>query len=410
MNDSAAPHDADSTVPESSDEQAFDAWVVATTESSSQKVATVALDERWVQAYAFEGATGGRLAPAEVSETLGRAGRPTVVAAGSFAVDQWAVEIVLEAAPGCGAEEVLVPVAPGLPTAPLMCLGITAAKRLAALPNLDLELGLDGALGALKESGITVRELELQASYWGSVSNPDEAKKANWGLLKRLQYRPGGLVAIYLNRPISIRFSRVLADTSISPNQTTLAAFVVGLVGVAMVLLGGYWWAVAGTFLLHVNSVWDGIDGELARLRYQCSDFGAYLDSVCDEFLNAAIVIAAGYHVAAHYGYPAWWGWMGLFGGTMTFVYALIHWHCKWKHGLGFYWWWEAYKPRKEVQRSTSAWFYFKKLFCKDSILLLFLVAALLQFMHVLVLAAAVMGLVNLVLFFIHIVILRARW
>jgi hypothetical protein len=391
--------------------QGLAAYVVPAPDTADLRLATLPPDERWVRAFAMERIEGKRLDEAAVGSTLADAHGPVVLASGAYAVDQYAVEAVVEAAPECNKNEVLIPAAPGLSRAPIICLGAEAVRRLAGAGELDLGHGMDRAMDFLeKQEGLHIRTIDMHASFWARVTDSRSAGAATWGLLQRLQYRPGGLVAVHLNRPISIRCSRLIADTAITPNQTTMVAFVVGVLGVAMVLLGNYWWAVAGTFLLHVNSVWDGIDGELARLKYQCSEFGAYLDSVCDEFLNSAIIIAAGFHIVWNLDYPQWWAWLGLFGGIMTFVYALTHWHCKWKHGLGFYWWWEAYKPRKQVQRSTSPWFYFKKLFCKDTILLVFLAAAIFKFMHVLVLAAAIMGAVNLVLLFIHIVILRARW
>mgnify|MGYP002640733890 CR=1 FL=1 len=391
--------------------QGFEAWVVPAPGQESIKVATLALDERWVRGFKAEKALAGRLDSGGVKGTLEGAVRPVVIASGSWAFDQYAVEAVVENASACEPNEVLVPSAPGLSLPPVCVVGVEAAKLLATLDDVDYSSQVDKAVEWLRgQEGVTLRELPLEGSYWGKVTSQAEAKEATWSLLKRLQYRPGGLVAIYMNRPISIRFSKLIVDTGITPNQTTFAAFVVGVIGVALLFLGGWAWAVAGTFLLHVNSIWDGIDGELARMRYQSSDFGAYLDSVCDEILNAAIIIAAAFHIVWFMNFPEYWIWLGLFGGGSAFLYALVHWHCKWKHGLGLYWWWEAYKPRKQVQRSKSAWFYFKKLFCKDSILLLFFVAAVFQFMHVLVLASAIMGVVNVVLLFIHIVIMRARW
>lgn len=397
--------------------QGFDALILPSSALAGLKVATLTLEERWIRGFGFEKAASRLVEESHLTAPLTSAVRPVVLAAGAWVFDQYALEAVVENAPRCGESEVLLPEAPGLPVAPVLCLGTSVARALASRGVEELSEGFDGLLSWLEgQPGVTVRRLPMAASFWARIRGESDVRSATWGLLKRLQYRPGGLVAIYLNRPISIRFSKWIVDGKITPNQTTLMAFAVGLVGVAMVLMGGWGLAVAGTFLLHVNSVWDGIDGELARMRYQTSEFGAYLDSVCDEILNALIIFAAGVHISRVYPLqwgisdPNWWLWMGLFGGGGAFLYALTHWHCKAKHGLGFYWWWEAYKPRKQVQRSTSAWFYFKKLFCKDSILLLFFFAALFQFMHVLVFAAAVMGVVNLVLLFIHIVILRARW
>lgn len=409
MNDETTQNDgAAAEIPE---KQQFDAWVVRSEESAELAVGTLPLDKRWLEAFAFEKATGEILEKDAVGETLASAAIPTVLASGSWTIEQYAVEAVIEATVDCKPEEVWLPSAPGLPAAPLLCLGTKAAQLLAQNSSLDLSAGMEQAVAWLEEQdSIVVRPLILEASYWGRVTTAAEAKEATWGLLKRLQFRPGGFIAKYVNRPVSIRMSQHLIETRVTPNQTTWVAAVLGAIGVAMIWLGGYWWAVAGTLLMQFNSILDGIDGELARIRYQTSEFGAYLDSVCDEILNAAIVMAAGAYIVAHQGFDWWWFWVGVFGGTMTLVYGLVHWHCKWKHGLGFYWWWEAYKPRKQVQRSTSLWAYFKKLFWKESVLFIYVLAALFGFMQVLVFASGVMGFISLVLFFIHIVIKRARW
>jgi hypothetical protein len=87
-----------------------------------------------------------------------------------------------------------------------------------------------------------------------------------------------------------------------------------------------------------------------------------------------------------------------------------VHWHCKWRHGLGFYWWFEAYKPRKQVQRSTSWFAYFKKLFWKESYLLLFFLAALADVVEGLMWPSAVAGAVVWALLFVHVAVKRARW
>jgi hypothetical protein len=101
---------------------------------------------------------------------------------------------------------------------------------------------------------------------------------------------------------------------------------------------------------------------------------------------------------------------LGTFAGVVSFSYACVHWHCKAKHGLGFYWWFEAYKPRREVQRSTSFWSYLKKLTMKESYRLGFLLAAIFNLLEPLMWIFAAVGVEVTVLFIIHIPIKRARW
>jgi len=61
-------------------------------------------------------------------------------------------------------------------------------------------------------------------------------------------FRPDlGIVARRLNKPISVRFTRrVLVATPVTPNQITLFAAAVGLIGCALLAAGGYAAMVAG--------------------------------------------------------------------------------------------------------------------------------------------------------------------
>ncbi len=287
--------------------------------------------------------------------------------------------------------------------APLIRIGASRVndvlEHVEQAPNSLDELGLDG------EDAIC---FEVPGGYFRRHVREDGVSEVEWGLLSRLQWRPGGLVARYVNRPISLRISRVLLHTWVTPNQVSVFAAVVGLVGVIAFLLPGNW-AIAGAVLLQINSILDGIDGELARIRFRQSSFGAYLDSVLDEILNTALLAATGYYLFAR-GAGDHYLWMGAVGGVANFAYAAVHWHCKSRHGLGFYWWWEAYKPRKQVQRSTSWYAYFKKLFIKESIYFLYIPATVLGLLPVVVWASFVSGAVVSVLLSLHIFVVRARW
>jgi len=68
----------------------------------------------------------------------------------------------------------------------------------------------------------------------------------------------------------------------------------VGLCGAALVATGERWLMIAGFFLAHAQSVLDGCDGELARVRFQQSKIGEWLDTFIDEGLNIALFACAG--------------------------------------------------------------------------------------------------------------------
>lgn len=387
--------------PKSGRARIVDVWVLSPPRDVPvPHVATKLLPLRW--RYAFD-----RLpidATYEVSEgkpRMASADRELVVVEGDGVLDPEAIERACE-----------TPLEPddvawfesdehGL--APLVRVGSERARALRrdASPEATTleELGIDG--GARRP---------LSPGYFHRHVREADVTSVEWGLLARLQWRPGGLVARYVNRPISLRMSRFLLHRSITPNQVSVVAAVIGAIGVAGFLIpGSRRWAVAGAVLLQLNSIIDGIDGELARTRLQESRFGAYLDSVLDEILNASLLAATGYNLAAS-GAGVHYFWMGIVASVANFAYAAVHWHCKSRHGLGFYWWWEAYKPRKEVQRSTSWYAYFKKLFIKESIYFLYIPITILGLLPGVVWAAFGTGAVVLVLLGLHIGVVRARW
>jgi len=104
-----------------------------------------------------------------------------------------------------------------------------------------------------------------------------------------------GMVARYLNKPVSFRITRyLLCPLPFTPNQVSVIAALVGLCGAALVTTGDRWLMIAGFLLAHAQSVLDGCDGELARVRFQQSKIGEWLDTFIDEGLNIALFASTG--------------------------------------------------------------------------------------------------------------------
>jgi phosphatidylglycerophosphate synthase len=386
------------------------ALIVGQVVSSLPPVAGLAPEARWQRYLTAQGFEAEIVEPAALGSVISARGGPFLLVLGSWVADALVLEEMIEFAQRCEDGEVISFNAPEVGGAPLVAVGSAAATWLRSQDTWTFEKGLEALLQAVeKTTAIRVRRIGFKDAYWAEVTDRASAKAATWKLIKRLRWRPGGVVAKHLNRPISAQLTRWVIRTPVTPNQTTLFAFLLGAVGVYFVFKGGYWNLVLGAALLQLNSVVDGIDGELARVRIQSSEFGAYLDSVCDEIINALLFVAIGYNLAQVTGWSPYI-FVGIFTGTVAFLYSLVHWHCKWKHGLGFYWWFEAYKPRKQVQRSESFLSYVKKIFWKESYLMLFLIAAIFDASYVLLWMTVPATAVVLVLFFIHIVIKKAPW
>jgi phosphatidylglycerophosphate synthase len=81
--------------------------------------------------------------------------------------------------------------------------------------------------------------------------------------------------------------------TRITPNQITLASFVVGIVSAALLIgLPGYWGLIVAVTVYQVSYVLDCADGMLARWRGIASPAGHLLDFLMDE-LKAFAILAA---------------------------------------------------------------------------------------------------------------------
>ena len=90
-----------------------------------------------------------------------------------------------------------------------------------------------------------------------------------------------------------------------------------------LIALGGYAAMVAGFACQQLQSILDGCDGELARVRMQQSKIGAWLDTFVDDVLNVGITIAIGVGLARS-GAGAWAAVVGFVGGGMLIASNLI--------------------------------------------------------------------------------------
>jgi phosphatidylglycerophosphate synthase len=112
-------------------------------------------------------------------------------------------------------------------------------------------------------------------------------------LLGALRKDMDGVISRTINRPISLAFTRLLMNTSIKPNHVTTVIMMIGIASGFVVAQGGYWAGVLGALLLNTQSVLDGTDGELARLRYQGSHFGQWFDTLSDDLSNLSFLVGA---------------------------------------------------------------------------------------------------------------------
>ncbi len=84
---------------------------------------------------------------------------------------------------------------------------------------------------------------------------------------------------------------RGLARAGITANQVTLAGLAIGLGGAVAIAERHFWLALA---LVITSRLLDGLDGAVARAGSK-SDFGGYLDIVCDFAFYVAVPVGFGF-------------------------------------------------------------------------------------------------------------------
>ncbi|MBW1982213.1 MAG: NTP transferase domain-containing protein [Deltaproteobacteria bacterium] len=158
--------------------------------------------------------------------------------------------------------------------------------------NNRAELNLTDGIRRLAAEGL-VRAVDIGGKFWVDVDEPGDLLRAENELLKQVRHKPhDGMVARYVNRPLSVRISKRIARTSITPNQVTVLSFLLAVIGAAFFTIKGYLAMLLGGLLSQAASIVDGCDGELARLKYCESEYGGWLDAVLDRYADGMLLLA----------------------------------------------------------------------------------------------------------------------
>ena len=167
--------------------------------------------------------------------------------------------------------------------------------------------------------------IEVDKESWQAITQPEDLQAAECKLDRWLVKPTDGIFA-RMNRRVSIPISRQLIKFPITPNTVSLFTLAVSIAAAWFFALGGYWNCLVGAVLGVWGSILDGCDGEVARLKLQASDFGCWLDTICDYTYYFVTFVGIIVGVARSTGDPKIIGWgIGIFAGALlTFFSAAI--------------------------------------------------------------------------------------
>jgi lysylphosphatidylglycerol synthase-like protein/CDP-alcohol phosphatidyltransferase-like enzyme len=135
----------------------------------------------------------------------------------------------------------------------------------------------------------SVEEVVIGSAHLALHVRSREERQAAAEFVERATYKPTDPYLARLNRRMSLPVSRVLLRTPLTANHVSVAIALLGLYAGWVFTCGTYWTLVGGAFLSLAASVADGCDGEIARLKYQESAFGCWLDTAGDYLYYIAV-------------------------------------------------------------------------------------------------------------------------
>ncbi len=213
--------------------------------------------------------------------------------------------------------------------------GLTALSRDLAL---DLVRDSNSKIGSIEELHEWIRTRHaakfgptvvycktVPQDSWQKVANEQDRLVAEKKLESWLVKPTDGIFA-RMNRKVSIPISRQLIKFPITPNMVSLFTLGVSFASGLYFGLGGYWNALIGAILSVWASILDGCDGEVARLKLQASDFGCWLDTICDYLYYIFIFVGMTVGLVRSTGKTSYltWGGMLLLGAIAMFVLASV--------------------------------------------------------------------------------------
>ncbi len=138
------------------------------------------------------------------------------------------------------------------------------------------------------------------------LDSAEDVPAAETWLLTSLIKDSEGFMSRHVERRISLAVTRRLVGTGVTPNMMTIVSLSLGLAGAPFFLSLAPPLQVTGAFLFLLHSILDGCDGELARLKFLESRWGAVLDFWGDNVVHVAVFacMAVGWSLEIHAAWP----------------------------------------------------------------------------------------------------------
>ncbi|MFQ6071981.1 MAG: sugar phosphate nucleotidyltransferase [Methanosarcinales archaeon] len=182
---------------------------------------------------------------------------------------------------------------------------------------------LSSAVALLAEQG-NAKTVDISGNFWMDIDTFQELKIAENKLLNSLTKPTDGVISRNINRKFSKQITRFLVKTKITPNQISFISFLIGIISAFSFQMN---YNFLGGLFAQVSSIVDGVDGEIARLKFLKSNYGAYFDAILDRYADALIILSMTYSL--YISSMQLWVWIV---GSLALIGAPMSMLCKEKY------------------------------------------------------------------------------
>ena len=141
-----------------------------------------------------------------------------------------------------------------------------------------------------------VRFTNFSDGYWMRLTSDEKSPKIAEDLLfSHVGKTMTGWISKNINSKISLRLSRYLVRTPLSPNMISILINIIGMLCGPFYAIGHPVW---GAVFLQIATVLDRCDGEVARIKLMETKKGQWVDTVSDQLtiLSFIIGVTIGYY------------------------------------------------------------------------------------------------------------------
>lgn len=226
----------------------------------------------------------------------------------------------------------------------------------------------------------SLKQTDLPEGTFAQLADtPERAREAKRLVFRSLIKPTDGWFSVNLNRPVSMSISKILVRYPVHPNLVTGFTTLVGIASGLFPMLGTYLGFVIGGLLYQLASILDGVDGELARVKFLGSRTGEWLDTIGDDLTN--VIYLAGVTIGVYRSMDAAvLVWLGV-ATVVLFVinHGIMYWMLavKFHSGDMFGFEWDIKKPQKKQGRLSRFLVSLEPFTRRDFYAFLFMVLAL---------------------------------